>query len=1178
MLVYLTDAIVHYVVPNGHHPTYNGSHTLQYYMNDITKYFTSHAEFCFLPGKFYLNDDLVIANITNFTMHAIGNRSIISCDNFQVGIIISNVSNLTLHNIAIFQCSKNYSQLSNTFHIHYRNIHPFHWIAAIHVHYCVPATINNVSIIVTAGVNGLLAVNVAMNLTNLKVQVDCTAPPTGLPVTDEILLYYYNWRVIKNHSVTVSVKGYVYKPDVSCSTILSQCAMDTVLTQSEYNVNIKVLKSIFSGLYNAAVLKYYGESIDSETKARNYLTFSRCQVSGNIGNSSISLLQIVFHNNDYIFGNKIKIYRNHYSQISIAYCIFFNNTDIKALIDITPINTLSSKVNTTISNCNFYNHHVAHVLRVVSRVQTLLQFSHLTTISSSNISFNIIKNGVNLILSTNGILIFSKSVIIRNNTYFTSVIKVRFTVLKFSGHCQIFGNQVKYIFTGLEGSYYLLNENSIVNVTQNLLYAVIQHRLAYDENDQIVCIFQFLSKEGNLDKVVTMNETLNYAIVWFENRFTAPSHLSHSLFDNCTWLTDTAFDTSTAQEVFGKIMSIKNKAIGEDRIGIIPSYICHCTNSSHYNCSSHEIGAIYPGQTLRVRFIMPNLQPTPYISTRLTVVSRNRPREGCDITEGSEISQSHDHHGCNEYNYTVWSNLDKCELYLESDDSTELFYVHLKSCPLGFSLQKQCSLDPVLASYRGLSITSYNIDDETIVRPANSYISADIVNDLYVYHVSPRCPFDYCLPHPTNLDLSNPNAQCQFDRGGVLCGQCPEGLSSMFGSSQCKRCSNGYVFIIVPIAIAGVVVVLMLFIFNLTVANGSVNTFIFYINIITINFSVFFPECESLIVRILISVSNLDLGVQTCFYDGMDSYAKMWFYLTLPLYLIIIALLLIIGSRYSTKIQRLTAHNALPVLATIFLLAYTKALLTVCSVLFLYCKITHLPSGHTTVMWSVDTGVPFFGVKFTILFVVCLLIFLIMLPFNFILLFNRKLSWCKWINTFKPLLDAYLGPYKDKYSYWTGLQLLIRAIFLGLSACHQDVSLTSGIIILGSLLCVQGVVHPFKSRFMNIQESLVSLNLLAVHVTALHNNGNNRFELFITKSLIYSVFAYYLVFIICHCVMSRCGTTIKQMCNLVVKMVKTGVMKQSDAEFINMKEYKCEIPDVAYDYQQFQEPLVALTD
>ena len=139
----------------------------------------------------------------------------------------------------------------------------------------------------------------------------------------------------------------------------------------------------------------------------------------------------------------------------------------------------------------------------------------------------------------------------------------------------------------------------------------------------------------------------------------------------------------------------------------------------------------------------------------------------------------------------------------------------------------------------------------------------------------------------------------------------------------------------------------------------------------------------------------------------------MWLQLAFPFYLIFIATLIIITSHYSTTIQRLTAHKSLPMLATLFLLSYTKILRIVCSVLFFYSTITHLPSKHTTLVWSVDANVPLFGVRFTILFIVCLILFLILLPFNVILLFNRTLSRFKFINKFKPLLDAYQGPYKD---------------------------------------------------------------------------------------------------------------------------------------------------------------------
>ena len=106
------------------------------------------------------------------------------------------------------------------------------------------------------------------------------------------------------------------------------------------------------------------------------------------------------------------------------------------------------------------------------------------------------------------------------------------------------------------------------------------------------------------------------------------------------------------------------------------------------------------------------------------------------------------------------------------------------------------------------------------------------------------------------------------------------------------------------------------------------------------------------------SLTNLDLGIQTCFYNGMDDYAKIWLQLAFPFYLIFIATSLIITSRYSTTIQRLTARRALPVLVTLFLLSYTKILYTVSIVLFSYSTITQLPSEQSTLVWSVDANVP----------------------------------------------------------------------------------------------------------------------------------------------------------------------------------------------------------------------------
>ena len=107
----------------------------------------------------------------------------------------------------------------------------------------------------------------------------------------------------------------------------------------------------------------------------------------------------------------------------------------------------------------------------------------------------------------------------------------------------------------------------------------------------------------------------------------------------------------------------------------------------------------------------------------------------------------------------------------------------------------------------------------------------------------------------------------------------------------------------------GFVLVSLLFILNVTVTDGTINAFILYVNIISINTSVFFPSINHFTpVHTFISLVNLDLGIQICFYNGMDDYVKILLQLAFPLYLVFIATLIIITSHHYTTIQRLTAR------------------------------------------------------------------------------------------------------------------------------------------------------------------------------------------------------------------------------------------------------------------------------
>ena len=197
-----------------------------------------------------------------------------------------------------------------------------------------------------------------------------------------------------------------------------------------------------------------------------------------------------------------------------------------------------------------------------------------------------------------------------------------------------------------------------------------------------------------------------------------------------------------------------------------------------------------------------------------------------------------------------------------------------------------------------------------------------------------------------------------------------------------------------------------------------------------------------------------------------------------------------------------------------------------------------------------------------------------------LLLFPRTVSHWKFINYFKPLLDAYFGPYKHKYPFWIGLQLLIRSCFFGLSALSRDVSLFSGAVLIVIVLCTHGIVYPFKSRFQNIQESLVLLDLSAVYVTALYINNeydNSKYKLFIIRLLIITVLGYFIVLIFCHCIMLMYGDVIMGRANKVKQMLLKKIRrKQTCSESSQLEELRSKIPDVAFNYSEFREPLVAL--
>ena len=1053
LLFHITQSIVYYVVPNDKDNSSYGTtrtFTLQHYLNDTSKYLKPQTELRFNQGDHSLFKEWILQDVSNFIIN--GNNSTLSCLKPSIGIAIINVTNITVKSLHIKQCRKKWNYTINNQTYNYKS--PVLKKSAVFIYHSADVVISNISITINdSSTSAIIGINVftrnlrTSSFTNITILVLCENN-TNRSVSGLNLYYNDNSKNFTTLKTIVTIQQYNYK---TCGLCNKSFALWFIMMHKQCNVKVQVVDTNFSDLLNSRALLYYGEACRNAYK-RTSVTFSNCKVNNNRGNENIDMFIIRIYNFDYSFDTDISIVKNKSKNlcyklgnvITFRNCEFINNTMMNPLINMVLKHNEQLSVFVIIENSNICYNKGLQLITTDSELKLLKALSHTIILSATKILLNscAAKNRISLISVSSGIIKFEDTVI-ENNTNFESIVKLHSSLVQFEGFTNFSGNYTRYVLLGTEGSYFVYTEFSTVQLNDNFVYALIQNSASYTKHSQLICMHQFITKNNNvLDKAINNGMKLNFTVIQgSKNIYTIPEYRinfikNETYYKNCVWLASTAFKTAKSTEILDNIFKINRTYASKTDIGKIPSSVCLCSSTDDYNCSKHEIGAVFPGQTLTIKLIIPVVSGIKNENNYATMVAKNytSSKLGCQIANAYEIFQTSVSYECNAYNYTVWydGNVSECELYLGIKNVQEIFYVSLLPCPVGFYLQKNkkgCYCDQTLNTDL-ITITSCNLEDGTVQRPANSWISGQVINNLNIYMVCTNCPFDYCLPHSSYINLSNPDSQCQFDRSGLLCGHCPNGLSAVFGSSQCMECSNFTLFVIIPIALAGILLVMMLFISNLTITSGTINIFIFYFNIVSINISVFISRSDNPYTFITLSLFNLDLGIKTCFYDRMDDYAKTWLQLVFPVYLIFIALTLIMGSRYSKIVQKLTARRGLPVLATLFLLSYTKFLLIVCHAIFFYSTVTHLPSEDSTSVWSVDTNIPLFGVRFTILFVTCLIIFLILMPFNAFLLFTRSLMRFRFVSSFKPLLDAYFGPYKDKFYYWTGLQLLLRSIFL----------------------------------------------------------------------------------------------------------------------------------------------------
>ena len=281
---------------------------------------------------------------------------------------------------------------------------------------------------------------------------------------------------------------------------------------------------------------------------------------------------------------------------------------------------------------------------------------------------------------------------------------------------------------------------------------------------------------------------------------------------------------------------------------------------------------------------------------------------------------------------------------------------------------------------------------------------------------------------------------------------------------------------------------------------GTLNGLIVYANILSLNRDILLSTPYANFLTVFIAWLNLDFGIPLCFYNGMDAYARTWLQFVFPLYIWIVIGLIILLSNFSQRIAKVFGTNPVSVLATLFLLSYTKVLRTIITAVSL--TFLEYPDQNKAV-WLHDANIGYLEGKHIPLFLAAVFMFFaFFLPYTIVLLLGQFFQakshmWLfSWANNsrLKAFLDAYHAPYKPRHRYWTGLLLVIRSItFLTLGFNPKSDPSVTLLLVMLTVLVIHSwawlVGGVYKNWWLEVLESSFILNL-GVLVA-----GTNKMEL-----------------------------------------------------------------------------------
>ncbi len=644
--------------------------------------------------------------------------------------------------------------------------------------------------------------------------------------------------------------------------------------------------------------------------------------------------------------------------------------------------------------------------------------------------------------------------------------------------------------------------------------------------ENIICPFE-ISMENSHFENIQLNFTDNYA--------DSGAAVYGGALDICKVRINENITNLRGYDVISNISEF-NHLVGESSyISSRPLKLCKCDKNELLNCSSsNQIlnVTVLPGRTFKLSVIPVGQFNMPSSSTVVTIF---------DASDGSTLRTLSNNltNTCRDVEYQLFTSLKYKSIIIypkgcNSLNASLMVNLNVGDCPPGFQLlDNTCKCEERLSNLTGTDDIC-DIETGLIKRPGNAWLRPVYENDTYEgFQWSSGCQSVHCKTSDTDnpiwLNFSNfVDEQCRSNHTGTLCGSCKASHSLVLSSMDCDLCDNKSLSLILIFALAGIALIVVIFLLQLTVAKGTTHGLILYCNVVSICRDIIFPQDEAQLspLSIFIAWMNLDLGIPTCFFNGLDAYSYAWLQFLFPFYLWLLIALIIVTSKMSSRIGQLFGSNPIAVLATVILLSFTKLLQS--SERSLSYDMLLNPDGTHTRVWRMDPSVDYLQGKHIILATFAILVIIILIvPYIFLLLFGfhlQKYSGRKgfrWFNNFKPLLDAYYAPYTKHGRYWTGFLLLLRStLFLSFTVTILNntnatlvtaVSLFLGVVVIGWM-----TGRVYQTVYLEILEASFILNICILAVASYHIRQVGKDQLIVSYTSVGIAFTQFVGIIIFH--------------------------------------------------------------